>query len=112
MAAIGEPDMRHAAADDADHHRFDHRQREQGRDRRIDGVAAGGQHLRACSRRQRMIADDHAAAAHGRLLQTLKGGGRAIPPVAAHARFPFVVLDQIFRPIIALQRKSASIHTE
>jgi hypothetical protein len=38
----------------------------------------------------------------------LKGGGRAIPPVAAHARFPFVVLE----PITALQRKSASIHTE
>jgi hypothetical protein len=34
-----------------------------------------------------MIADDHAAAPGCRLLLTLKGGGRAIPPVAAHVRF-------------------------
>jgi hypothetical protein len=39
--------MRHAAADDADHHRLDHGQREQGRDRGIDGVAAGGEHFGA-----------------------------------------------------------------
>ena len=63
MAAVGQPDMRHAAADDADHHRLDHRQREQRRDRRIDGVAAGGEHFGARARGQRMIADHHAAAA-------------------------------------------------
>jgi hypothetical protein len=33
--------MGHAAADDADHHRLDHRQRKQRRNRRIDGVATG-----------------------------------------------------------------------
>jgi hypothetical protein len=55
-----------------------------------------------------MIADDHAAAAGRRLLLTLKGGGRAIPPVTGHACFPVVVLV----PMTALQRKSASIHTE
>ncbi len=84
MAAVGEADMRHAAADDADHHRLDHRQREQRRDRRIDGVAAGGQHLGARARGQRMIAHHHAAAGSRRLLLTLKSGGRAIPPVAGH----------------------------
>ncbi len=51
MAAVSGADMRHAAADDADHHRLDHGQREQGRDRGIDGVAARGQHLRAGARR-------------------------------------------------------------
>ena len=84
MAAVGEANMCHAAADDADHHRLDHRQREQRRDRRIDGVAAGCQHLGARARGQRMIAHHHAAAGSRRLLLTLKSGGRAIPPVAGH----------------------------
>ena len=72
--------MRHAAADDADHHRLDHGQREQRRDRGIDGVAAGREHLGARARGQRMIADHHAAAAGRRLLLTLK------KPVAARSR--------------------------
>ena len=84
VAAVAEPDMRHAAADDPDHHRLDHGQREQGRDRRIDGVAAGGEHLRARGRGQRMIADHHAAAARCRLLLTIENRARAIPPVTGH----------------------------
>ena len=87
MAAVGKPDVRHAAADDADHHRFDHGQREQRRDRGIDGVAAGGEHFGAGARGQRMIADHHAAAGGRRLFLTLKGCGRAIPPVTGHV-FP------------------------
>ena len=74
--------MRHAAADDADHHRFDHGQREQGGDRGIDRITAGGEHLGAGGGRQRMIADDHAAAAGGRLLLALENRVRAIPPVS------------------------------
>ena len=85
VAAVTEPDMRHAAADDADHHRLDHGQREQGGDRGIDGVAAGGEHLGARGRGQRMIADHHAAAARCRLLLTLEDGVGAIAPVAGHA---------------------------
>ena len=88
MAAVGQPDMGHAAADDADHHRLDHGQREQGGDRRIDGVAAGRQHFRARARRQRMIADHHAAATGRRLLLAVKTGGCTIPPIARHALRP------------------------
>ena len=68
MAAVGQPDMRHAAAQDADHHRLDHGQREESRDRRVDRVAAGGQHLRAGGRGERMVGDHHAARAGRRLL--------------------------------------------
>ena len=92
MAAVGQPDMGHAAADDADHHRLDHRQRKQRRNRRIDGVAAGRQHFRARARRQRMIADHHAAAPGRRPLLTLKTGGCAIPPIARHVFSPFLVV--------------------
>ncbi len=92
MAAISQPDVGHAAADDADHHRLDHRQREQRRDRGIDGVAAGGEHFGACTRRQRMIADHHAAAAGCRLFLTLKAGGCAIPPMTRHASFLLLVI--------------------
>ena len=91
MAAVGKPDMGHAAADDADHHRLDHRQREQRRDRGIDRVAAGREHFRARARRQRMIADHHAAAAGCRLLLTLKTGGCAIPPMTRHAFSRFLL---------------------
>ncbi len=45
MAAVGEADMRHAAADDADHHRLDHRERKQRGDRGVHRVAAGGEHF-------------------------------------------------------------------
>ena len=92
MAAVGSADMGHAAADDADHHRFDHRQRKQRRDRRIDGVAAGAKHFGARARRQRMIADHHAATPGRRLLPALETSGCAIPPIARHAVFPFLVV--------------------
>ena len=84
VAAVTEPDMRHAAADDADHHRLDHGQREQGSDGGIDGVAAGGEHLGARGRGQRVIADHHAAAARGRLLLAIENGLGALTPVSGH----------------------------
>jgi hypothetical protein len=96
VAAVGQPDMRHATADDPDHHRFDHGQREQGCDRGIDGVAPGGKHLCPRSRRQRMIADHHAAAARRRLFLTHESRARAVPPVAGHAAVsPFVAADPV-----------------
>ena len=101
MAAIGQSDVGHAAADDADHHRLDHRQREQRRDRGIDGVAAGGEHFGARTGRQRMIAHHHAAAAGRRLLLTLKAGGCAIPPMTRHAFFLLLAIVLI-RAIVPL----------
>ena len=83
--------MGHAAADDADHHRLDHRQREQGRNRRIDGIAAGRQHFRARIRCQRMIADHHTAAPGRWPLLTLKTNGCAIPPMTRHAVSRFLL---------------------
>ena len=88
MAAVGQSDVGHAAADDAHHHRLDHREREQRRDRGIDGVAASCKHFSTRARGQRMIADHHASAAGCRLLLTLKAGGCAIPPMTRHAFFP------------------------
>ncbi|MEY4006294.1 MAG: hypothetical protein RLZZ221_2390, partial [Verrucomicrobiota bacterium] len=61
MGAVGEADMRDAAAQHADHHRLHHGQREERGDRGVDGVATGEQHLRAGSRGERMVGDDHAA---------------------------------------------------
>lgn len=84
MAAIAEPDMRHAAADDADHHRFNHGQRKESGDGGINGVAAGRQHLRACGRGERMITDYHAAAARCRALLALENGSGAVSPIAGH----------------------------
>ena len=91
VAAVGKPDMRHAAADDSDHHRLDHRQREQSRDRGIDGVAAGGEHLRTGARCQRMIADDHAAAARRGLLLALENRARAIAPISGHCSIALLI---------------------
>ena len=92
MAAVGQPDMRHAAADDADHHRLDHGQREQRRDRRIDGVAAGRQHFGARARCQRMIADHHAAAAGRRLLLALENRWPRDPANYPSCVVPFLVV--------------------
>jgi hypothetical protein len=105
MAAIGEPDMRHAAADDADHHRLDHRQREQGGDRRVDRIAAGGEHLGAGARGQRMIADHHAAAGRRRLLLALEICRRAIPPVGAHVRPLLFFNSACIRKLFSLMRQ-------
>ena len=88
MAAVRGADMRHAAADDADHHRLDHGQREQGRDRGIDGVAAGGQHLRTRGGGQRMVAHHHAAAAMRRLFLAREMCRRPVAPIAAHDPSP------------------------
>ena len=65
MGAVGQPDMRHAAAEDADHHRLHDGQSEEGGDRGIDGVATGRQHFRPGGGGQRMVGDDHASAAGG-----------------------------------------------
>ena len=84
MAAVGGADMRHAAADDADHHRLDHRQREQRCDRGIDGVAAGRQHLGPSRGRQRMIAHHHATTAGRGPLLARESRCRPLAPVSAH----------------------------
>ena len=62
VAAVGQADMHGRAADQADHHRLDHGQRELGGDGGIDGVAAGGQHLHAGGGGQRVVRHHHAAA--------------------------------------------------
>ena len=68
VAAVRQPDVRDAAAENADHHRLDHRQREQRRDGGIDRVAAAQQNLGRRGGRERMVGDDHAARADRRPL--------------------------------------------
>ena len=68
VGAVGGADMGGAAADQPDHHRFHHGEGELHRHRRVNRVAAGGQHFRPGRGCQRVVAGDHAAAAHGRLL--------------------------------------------
>ncbi len=68
VRAVREADMRKPAAGDADHHRLDHRQHEQGGNRRVDGVAAGEQDLRAGAGGERMVGHHHALRAAGGLL--------------------------------------------
>jgi hypothetical protein len=59
-----------------------------------------------------MVADHHAAAGRRRLLLTLKGGGRAIPPVSGHV-FPwFLVLVLVVGQQGVLQQNYARIHPE
>ena len=71
-----------ARAEDPDHHRLDHAEREQRGDGRVDGVAAAGQHLGAGRRGQRVVGHHHAARrAHG-LLLGLKVRARAGAPAA------------------------------
>ena len=60
--------MRDAATQDSDHHRLDHRQREERRHRRVNGIAAGQQHLGASRRRQWMVGHHHATRAGRRPL--------------------------------------------
>jgi len=70
VTAVGEPDMRHAAAQYAGHHRFDHRKGEEGG----DGVAAAGlkevAHLRPITEVAMNIAQH---ASHGALQRRLVG---------------------------------------
>jgi hypothetical protein len=61
MPAIGQPQVGHARAEDADHHRLHHGQREEGADGRVHRVAARRQHLGARRRAERVIGDHHAA---------------------------------------------------
>ena len=89
VAAVGEADMAGGAADHAHHHRLYHRQGEQCRHRRIDGVAAPAEHLHTCRARQRVIGDHHAAPALRRLLLTAELCARALPPIRlGHAVLP------------------------
>ena len=61
VATVRQPDVRDAAAQNADHHWLDHRQREQRRHGSVDRVAAGEQNLGRRSGCKRMVRDDHAA---------------------------------------------------
>ena len=60
--------MRDAATQNTDHHRLDYRQREERRHRRVNGIAAGQQHLGTSRRRQWMVGYHHATRACRRLL--------------------------------------------
>ena len=62
------PNGEEARPERRDHHRLDHRQREQGRHGRVDGVAAVEQHLDAGRRCQRVIGGDHRPGCHHFLL--------------------------------------------
>ena len=88
MLPVAEADVHEPATEQADHHRLDHIQGEQRRDRRIDGVAAGGQHLSACGRGQRVIGDDHAAMAGRRPLLAVEGRTGSVPPGARCHEIP------------------------
>jgi hypothetical protein len=61
VPAVGQAQVGHPRAEDADHHRLDHGQREEGADGRVDRVAARRQHLRARGRAERVVGDHHAA---------------------------------------------------
>ena len=74
VAAAGQADMGDTPAQYPHHHRLHHGEGEQGCDRGVDGVSAGEQHLRARSRCERVIGDDHGPRAAGRPLLTGEGG--------------------------------------
>ena len=74
VAAVGQADVSDATTQHPDHHRLDHGEGEQGGHRRIDGVAAGEQHLRARGGGERVVGYDHRPGSGGRLL--LAGEGR------------------------------------
>jgi hypothetical protein len=61
MPAVGQPQVGHARAEDADHHRLHHGQREQRADGRVHRIAARGEHLGPRRRAERMIGDHHPA---------------------------------------------------
>ena len=86
MVAVRKPQMHHAAAEHADHHRLDDGEREKGGDRCVDGVATGQHDLRAGRRGEWMIGHDHAARAGGGPLFKREGycvchGSKYRPPV-------------------------------
>jgi len=67
-AAVGHADHEEAAAAEVAGLRVRHRQRERGRDRRVDGVAAVLQRLQAHRRRVRLLTDHHATRPAGNLV--------------------------------------------
>ncbi len=84
LAPVRQPDQGDAAAEDADHHRLDHRQREESRDRGIDRVAAGCQHLDGCSRSEWVVGHRHAAMRGDCCLLADEGAARPIAPIHCH----------------------------
>ena len=87
VAAIGEADMRHAAAEHADHHRLDHGEREECRDRRVDRIATGGQHFHTGRRGERMVGDNHATGGGRRLLLATECGAGVRAPIGLGHRW-------------------------
>ena len=75
MFATGKPYRGHASPKNAHHHRLDHREREQRRDRRIDGIATSGEHFRPGDRAERMIGHHHPPPTSGGLLANCERGG-------------------------------------
>jgi hypothetical protein len=80
VQAAGQAQLGVTGAEDADHHRLHHRQREQRRHRGVHGVAPGGEHLGAGGRGQRMVGDHHAADGLDRAVLGLERGARARAP--------------------------------
>ena len=74
LADAGGANVRQPAAQHPDHHRLHDGQREQRGDCRVDRIASREQHLCAGGRGQRMVGDDHAARAGGRLLLAVERG--------------------------------------
>ncbi len=72
-APVGQAQMRHAAARDADHHRLHHGQRQERGDGGIDRVAAERQHLLPGCGAERMVGHDDAARRGGRQLAAGEG---------------------------------------
>ena len=85
VATVGQTEVGHSPAEDPDHHRLDHGEGEQGGHRRIDGVAAGEQHLRARGGGERMVGHHHRPGSDGRLLLAGEGSETLRGRAFAHA---------------------------
>ncbi len=68
MRPIGQTNIGPAGPKEADHHRLDHIEGEQGSDGRIDGITANSQHLDSGRRAKGIVCGDHTPRAAGGLL--------------------------------------------
>ena len=80
MAAVGQADVAGRAADQPDHHRLDHGQRELHGHGRVDRIAPGREHFEAGGGGQRMVGDRHARRPVRRLFLAGELRARALAP--------------------------------
>jgi hypothetical protein len=66
------PNQRIQVAADSVHDRLDHRQRDRGGQRGIDGIAAGVQHREAGLRRERLRRRHHVVRQHRRTVRRIR----------------------------------------